>query len=165
MSKKWKFRHEDHNRQAKAHAPDYKEDLLVETIQHSSADHLEERRKDREYKQHIIESFRSGMFFRGACLLRLEWTLQQFEAANSHALGQKEPSAQHFFDAFHKDAEQDLKTIIKGIQDAPVEWKLYWNGERVRYARLMTVRYHDLRCDGAFPERTRKDVAYPDIEA
>jgi hypothetical protein len=91
--------------------------------------------------------------------------MQQFEAENSRTLGQKEPIAQHFFDAFHKDAEQDLKTIIKGIQDAPVEWKLYGNGEWVRYARLRTVRYRDLCCDGAFPERTRKDVAYPDVEA
>ena len=78
------FRHEDHNRQAKAQAPDYKEDLLVETIQHSSADNLEERRKDRDYKQHIIESFRTGMFVRatpgGLFFLRLEWTMQQFEA-------------------------------------------------------------------------------------
>src|SRR6266851_3409521 len=125
MPKKWKFRHEDHNRQAKADAPDYKEDLLVETIRHSSADHLEERRKDREYKQHLIDSFRSGTFWRdtprASFFLRLEWTMQQFEAANSHALGQKEPSAQHFFDAFHKDAEHDLKNIITCIQDAPVE--------------------------------------------
>lgn len=144
----WKFQRENHNRQDKAHKPDYREDFLGKSHFKATPPHLESLKEIWAFKGQLIRRYEQATFLFGGRYLRLDWTLKEYAQANN-----LNENVNRRFKPHKVAAERDLQTIRDAIRNAHAIWGISKKGEQ----QPKVVFVVHLNCERIIPFRKDDD--------